>query len=95
MLDDSLDTLLSSRRVIERCWPLAAEFRFKTFNGNVYTDYELTQMPPKEPQQDRRNGRFVFRSDRFTNARVGVGGPEIMIDTLNGDIRVLQRHATL
>ena len=75
--------------------PLAAEFRFKTFNGNVYTDYELTQTPPKEPQQERRNGRFVFRSDRFTNARVGVGGPEIMIDTLNGDIRVLQRHATL
>ena len=75
--------------------PLAADFRFKTFNGNVYTDYELTQMPAKEPEKLERNGRFIFRADRFTNGRVGAGGPQISIDTLNGDIRVLQRHATL
>lgn len=75
--------------------PLAADFRFKTFNGNVYTDYELQQLPPKTPEAEKRNGKFIFRADRFTNGRVGAGGPEISIDTLNGDIRVLQRHATL
>jgi hypothetical protein len=75
--------------------PLAADFAFKTFNGEVYSDYELSQVPAKQPEQERRNGRFVFRSDRFTNGRVGAGGPQIKIDTLNGDIRVLQRHATL
>ncbi len=75
--------------------PLAADFRFKTFNGNVYTDYELQQLPAKPPEAEQRNGKFVFRADRFTNGRVGAGGPQISIDTLNGDIRVLQRHATL
>ena len=75
--------------------PLSADFRFKTFNGNIYSDYELTQMPAKSPEQARSGNKFVFRSDRYTNGRVGAGGPEIRIENLNGDIRVLQRHANL
>jgi len=75
--------------------PLAADFRFKTFNGGVYSDYELTQMPSVTPEPEKNNGRFIFRADRFTHGRVGAGGPEISIDTLNGDIRVLQRHASI
>ena len=75
--------------------PLSADFRFKTFNGSIYSDYELTQMPAKPPQQTHSGTRFVFRSDRYTNGRVGAGGPEIRIENLNGDIRVLQRHANL
>ena len=75
--------------------PLSADFRLKTFNGNIYSDYELTQMPAKPPQQEHRGPKFVFRSDRYTNGRVGSGGPEIRIENLNGDIRVLQRHADL
>lgn len=75
--------------------PLAADFRFKTFNGSIYSDYELSLMPPKQPEQERRGTKFVFRSDRYTNGRVGAGGPEIRIENLNGDIRVLQRHAAL
>jgi len=75
--------------------PLSADFRFKTFNGNIYTDYELTQMPARQPEQEHRGSHFVFRSDRYTNARIGAGGPEIRIENLNGDIRVLQRHANL
>lgn len=75
--------------------PLAADFRFKTFNGEVYTDYELQQLPAKPPAAEHTNGKFIFRADRYTNGRVGAGGPQISIDTLNGDIRVLQRHASL
>lgn len=75
--------------------PLSADFRFKTFNGNVYSDYELTLVPAKPPEQQRSGNKFVFRSDRYTNGRVGAGGPEIKIENLNGDIRVLQRHANL
>ena len=74
---------------------LAADFRFKTFNGGVYSDYELGALPAKAPEQGQHNGRFVFRADRFTGGRVGSGGPEIKIENLNGDIRVLQRHASL
>jgi hypothetical protein len=73
---------------------LSADFRFKNFNGGIYSDFALTALPAQEAAPERRNGRFVFRSDRFTGGRVGSGGPEIKIENLNGDIRVLERHAT-
>jgi len=43
--------------------------------------------------QERRNGKLVFRTDRYTGGRVGSGGPEIKLENLNGDIRVLERRS--
>jgi DUF4097 and DUF4098 domain-containing protein YvlB len=71
---------------------LSADFRFKNFNGGIYTDYELTQLPAQAATEERKNGRFVYRADRFTGGRVGTGGPEIKVENLNGAIRILQRH---
>jgi len=70
---------------------LSADFRFKTLNGEVYSDYPLTALPPRPPLQERRNGKLVFRADRYTGGRAGAGGPEIKVENLNGDIRVLER----
>lgn len=70
---------------------LAADFRFKTFNGAVYSDYQLTPLPARDAKQEQHNGKFVFRTDRFTGGRVGSGGPEIKAENLNGEIRVLER----
>ncbi len=72
---------------------LSADFRFKTLNGGIYSDYLLTALPERPPEQERRNGRSVFRTDRYTGGRVGSGGPEIKLENLNGDIRVLERHS--
>jgi hypothetical protein len=71
---------------------LSADFRFKTFNGSVYSDFPMTGLPQKQATAEKKNGRFVYRSDRFTGGRVGSGGPEIKVENLNGDIRVLERH---
>lgn len=70
---------------------LAADFRMKTFNGSVFSDFEMTSLPSQPVSGEQRNGKFVFRSDRFTSARVGNGGPEIRAENLNGDIRILER----
>lgn len=70
---------------------LSADFRLKTMNGGIYSDFEMTMLPPREASAERRNGKFIFRSDRFTGGRVGSGGPEIRAQNLNGDIRVLER----
>ena len=72
---------------------LSADFRFKTLNGGIYTDYSLTALPERPPVQERRNGKLVFRTDRYTGGRVGSGGPEIKLENLNGDIRVLERRS--
>ena len=71
---------------------LSADFRFKTMNGGIFTDFPMTSLPTQATQAERRNGKFVFRADRFTGGRVGSGGPEIKAENLNGSIRVLERH---
>jgi hypothetical protein len=71
---------------------LSADFGFKTMNGRVYTDFEMTMLPAVPVHADAQNGKFVFRSDRYTRGRVGSGGIEIKAETLNGDIRVLERQ---
>jgi hypothetical protein len=71
---------------------LSADFRFKTFNGGIYSDFPVTAMPAQAIQEERRGGKMVYRADRFTGARVNSGGPEIQIENLNGDIRILENH---
>ena len=67
---------------------LSAELRLKTFNGGLFTDFDVDPLPPAPPTRTRRNGMFVYRSGEFTRARVGDGGPQITLDTFNGDVRV-------
>src|SRR5271170_4152759 len=71
---------------------LSADFRFKTFNGGIYSDFPVTALPVHAIQEERRGGKVVYRADRFTGARVNSGGPEIQIENLNGDIRILENH---
>jgi DUF4097 and DUF4098 domain-containing protein YvlB len=71
---------------------LSGDFRFKTMNGAVYSDFEMASLPAQPVSSERHGAKFVFRSDRFTGGRVGSGGPEIKAENLNGDIRILERH---
>jgi hypothetical protein len=71
---------------------LSADFRFKTFNGGVYSDFPVTTIPVHSPQEERHGNKVVFHADRFTAGRVNAGGPEIKIENLNGDIRILENH---
>ncbi len=70
---------------------LSADLRMKTFNGHIYSDFEVTPLPNREAAAERRNGKLVYRADRFTGARIGSGGPEIKLDGFNGDIRIIKR----
>jgi hypothetical protein len=73
---------------------LRADFRLKTFNGEVYSDFPVTRLPSLPPTQEREGGKFVYRSDRFFGVRVGgPGGPEIKLDTFNGDIFINKKKA--
>lgn len=71
---------------------LSADFRFKTFNGAIYSDFPVTPLPIRDVSDQRRGGKRILRADRFAGARIGSGGPEIQVENLNGDIRVLENH---
>jgi len=71
---------------------LAADFRFKTFNGSIYSDFPVTALPVHPVQEEHHGAKVVFRADRYTGVRVNSGGPEIKVETLNGEIRILENH---
>lgn len=70
---------------------LSADFRFKTMQGGIFTDFPMTQLPSQQPVAERKNGKFRFRTDRYSGGRIGSGGPNIKLENLNGDLRVLAR----
>ena len=68
---------------------LDADLLMKTFNGGLFTDFDVTSLPTPASTLERRNGLTVYRGSRFTAFRVGRGGPEVTLDAFNGDIRVV------
>ena len=71
---------------------LSADFRLKTFNGDMLTDFPVTYLLIKTvPQGERKGGKYVFRGNRFVGVQAGKGGPEMTMDTLNGDILIHKR----
>jgi hypothetical protein len=74
--------------------PPSADFRIKTMHGEVYSDFDVTSLPKAAAVREERpekGGKFVFRSDGFYGVRAGKGGPEIKLETLNGDILIAKR----
>ncbi|MGZ7046268.1 MAG: DUF4097 family beta strand repeat-containing protein [Candidatus Aminicenantales bacterium] len=71
----------------------SADFRLKTFNGEAYSDFPVTALPAKAPARDETKGKFIYKSDRSFGVRAGKGGPEIALDTMNGDILIKKRTA--
>jgi DUF4097 and DUF4098 domain-containing protein YvlB len=76
---------------IEASFPpnLSADLRFKTLNGQAYTDFDATALLPSTAEAgERKNGKFVFRTNHTSSVRIGSGGPELSFETVNGDIRI-------
>jgi hypothetical protein len=70
---------------------LSADLKMKTFNGGLFTDFDVQALPQTVAAAgERRNGRFVYRSNSFTQVRAGSGGPEHTFETLNGNVRALR-----
>lgn len=66
----------------------SADFWCKTFNGSVYSDFDLTRLPAKAGEGRRRGETFVYKSHDFRGLRIGRGGNQIKMDSLNGDLLI-------
>ena len=68
---------------------LAAEVRFKTMNGDGWSDFPYTLVPLRpEVSESRRDGRYVIKSDWSQGIRIGNGGPQLSFGTVNGDVLI-------
>ncbi len=67
---------------------LSADLSFKTFNGKAYTDFDLVPVDgPKMVRREKRGKTFYKLSDSYA-VRIGLGGPQLAFDTLNGNITI-------
>ena len=71
---------------------LSADLRLKTFNGDVRTDFDVTGIPEQNLPPRKIGHRTVYGGNEFFSARAGRGGPEMIFETLNGNIRILKTH---
>ena len=72
--------------------PLSADLRFKTFNGEVFSDFPVTYLPRKGlVEKTSKKGKTTYTTDPWTPVRVGDGGPSIDFDGFNGDMYVLKQ----
>ncbi|RPH37546.1 hypothetical protein EHM92_02405 [bacterium] len=71
---------------------LSADVKFKTFNGDMYSDFDVTGVPKQAPALQKFGKRTVYRGGEYSSVRAGNGGPEMLFETLNGDIRILKSH---
>jgi hypothetical protein len=69
---------------------LSADLFFKTFNGQIYTDFDVSPLAVASEAGERRGTKFVYRTNSMRSARVGQGGPELRFDSFNGNIRLHQ-----
>lgn len=70
---------------------LSADVWLKTFNGEAYTDFDVSMLPARPAASVQRNGKYVYKSHEYHGVRVGNGGPELSFNTLNGDILIRKR----
>ena len=68
---------------------LSAEVRFRTLNGEGWSDFPFTVVPVQPVvSDDRRDGRFVIKSEWAQGIRIGAGGPQLSFGTVNGDVLI-------
>jgi hypothetical protein len=68
---------------------LSADFLLKTRYGDAYSDFPAIILPVQSSAtEERKNGKYVYRSNASVGVRIGAGGPEITMDTLTGNILI-------
>lgn len=63
------------------------DLHVQTMNGEAWSDFPYSTLPPAPAKRFERDGRWVFRSEG-SRLRLGAGGPLVAMETLNGDILV-------
>jgi hypothetical protein len=67
---------------------LSADFDLKTLNGGMFTDFESTALASPAGTATKENGRFVYKTRGEARIRIGAGGPQIRLETVNGSIQI-------
>lgn len=81
-------------RIVVSCPPTAAaDFYFKSMHGELYTDFPQTEVLPVQVTRntERQAAGTTYKIRKETAVRLGKGGPDIRLETLNGDVTIKQQ----
>jgi len=68
---------------------LAANFKAKTDNGEIFTDYEMKMTRDVKKEEKRTSsGVYKVNVDKWVTGTVNGGGDELLFKTMNGDIMI-------
>jgi len=70
---------------------LSADFYMKTMNGELFTDFEVAHIPGRSFQNRSGGSKQLYEIEHMSGVRVGQGGPEIELNTLNGNMFILSK----
>ena len=88
---DSVFRTVNGSIVLTMPKSFAADLKMKTFNGGLYTDFDTQPVPVKQSIAPEKKGdRTIYQVNTFAQVRIGNGGPQMTMDTLNGDVRILR-----
>jgi hypothetical protein len=65
---------------------LSADVWTGTLHGDVYTDFDVKPLPARVIREQAKSGLFVYRRSGMGGVRIGAGGAEMKLKTLNGNI---------
>jgi hypothetical protein len=88
---DSVFRTVNGSIVLTMPKSFTADLKMKTFNGGLYTDFDTQPTPSRQSiVTERKGSKTIYQIDQFALVSIGKGGPEMTMDTLNGDVRVLR-----
>lgn len=67
---------------------LNADLKISTLNGKVFTDFDPEILAPDKGKRKKSNGMFLYKSNKYKKVRIGKGGINFNISTLNGNIYI-------
>lgn len=85
---DSAFTSVNGRIEVTFQPSLSADLELKTVNGGMYTDFEATALAAAPGAATQQNGRFVYKTRGTSRLRIGAGGPQLRLETVNGSIQI-------
>lgn len=62
------------------------DYHLKTFNGEMYSDFDYEPIRSQSHLKETHGRLTKITMGEFVRIRIGAGGPQFQMDTLNGDI---------
>jgi len=81
---------VSGNLVVRVAANVGAEVHANTLSGDIESDFALRMRPQAEDEEDDDGFHINIQIGRQANGTIGSGGPELSLNTVSGNIRLLR-----